>query len=456
MTSALYSVSVTTLYAATGPDPFQVYAVLYSDGRLVDWPSTLTRISISDLPPITSISAITKSLFDQSAKVTGSRGFGQLHSDSVAVPWPATARGVIVADSATATSATSASSATSGTATPASTDTKTGTSNDPTSTSSPLPAVSSHSTGISTGATAGIAIGCALFGLAIGLLAAFCIVKRKGKRNSAVDNIIPRHELEAYPTDKVVVRHELEAYPPDKATPVSAIQLSQFLLEATPDQDIAHESQSIGALIDQHVESYYHRQPVTVGIRALASALNQLGFPLNTKSVALDAQGAAALCLDPQSRQVGLRHVLVRVLFSSIDVRSSYGPSMLPAPAASFLEAIPPAESDRFGDAQGKHPPPAHPPHTEACLPETKTAKACSFLMLTSLTRSKRASSSRVAQAIGLSSPSGSQPADFAATRGRRGRDAGPGASQLIQLIPGLLCRSAAPAPAGGPPASDN
>ncbi|KAJ4147945.1 hypothetical protein LMH87_002438 [Akanthomyces muscarius] len=200
------------------------------------------------------------------------------------------------------------------------------------------PPVSSHSTGISTGATAGIAIGCALVGLAIGLLVAFCLFRRKGKRNGLQGNgVLPR---------------EFEEYPSDKGTPVHDIQLNQFLLEATPDRDIAQETQSIGALIDQHVESYYHTHPVTVDNRALASVLTQLGFPLTTNSTSLDAQSAAALCLDPRSRRVGLRHVLMRVLFSSIDMHSPHGPSMLPAPAASFLRAIPPAESDRFGDPQ--------------------------------------------------------------------------------------------------------
>lgn len=152
-----------------------------------------------------------------------------------------------------------------------------------------------------------------------------------------------------------VLRHEHKAYPSDKATPpVSDIQLDRFLLEPTPDRDIAQETQSIGALIDQHVESYYHTHPVTADARALASVLTQLGFPSTTDSASLDTQGATALCLDPRSRHVGLRHVIMRVLFSSIDVNSPHGLSMLPAPVASFLRAIPPAESDRFGDSQGK------------------------------------------------------------------------------------------------------
>lgn len=365
MTSAVYSVSVTSLYGTNGPDPSQIYGVLHSDNTTVNWPATLTSISILNAGAITSISAIPRSLYNTSGIFTATLDVGELHSGAGVVPWPAAAQGV-VAGSISAGSATAAStpttptpSATSGKTTAATPDTKSGTSKVPTSTSNTSPPVSSHSTGISSGATAGIAIGCALVGLAIGLLVAFCLFRRKGKRNDLVSNgALPR---------------EIETYPSDKGTPVDDIQLNQFLLEATPDRDIAQETQSIGALIDQHVESYYHSHPVTVDTRALASVLTQLGFPLTTNSASLDARGVAALCLDPRSRPVGLRHVLMRVLFSSIDMHSSHGPSMLPAPAASFLRAIPPAENDRYGDPQGKHSRPARPPpFTTTSLPGTK------------------------------------------------------------------------------------
>lgn len=181
----------------------------------------------------------------------------------------------------------------------------------------------------------------------IGFLAAVCFFRRKGKAKGTVDTAIPHPELEAYRTDKV--------------TPVQDIQLNQFLLEASPDRDIAQETQSIGALIDQHVESYYHTHPISIDTKTLESVLLQLGFPLTTNLVSsLHAQGAATLCLDPRSRRVGLRHVIMRVLFSSIDMHSLHGLSMLPAPVTSFLRAIPPAENDRFGDHEGRpfSPPP--------------------------------------------------------------------------------------------------
>ncbi|OAR01144.1 hypothetical protein LLEC1_05186 [Akanthomyces lecanii] len=352
------SVTVTSLFGVNGqPDPSQVYGLLYSNGSPVPWPGTLTSISISNLPPITA-KATAKLLYASNTQVTATSIFGQFYVGDVASPWPATAIGNVISTStgsattsptptgsASAVSTASTSSAQTAStlntsATPATTNTKTGTSKSPTPTSSTSPPVSSHSSGISTGATAGIAIGCALVGLAIGLLLAFCLFRRKGKRNSLVGNgVLPR---------------EFEAYPSDKGAPVHDVQLNQFLLEATPDRDIVQETQSIGSLIDQHVESYYHTHPITVDTRALASVLSQSGFLFTTNPACLDAQGAAALCLDPRSRRVGLRHILMRVLFSSIDVHPFHGPSMLPAPAASFLRAIPPAESDRFGDPQEK------------------------------------------------------------------------------------------------------
>lgn len=232
----------------------------------------------------------------------------------------------------------------------------------PTSTSvtNSSPAPSSHSSGLSPGATAGIAIGCALVGLAIGIIASFCLFRRKAKHSQLDDRKAKHNQL----GDRVVIHelhdtviHELQdtakTYVSEKGTPVHDIQLNQFLLEATPDRDIAQEVQSIGALVDQHVETYYHTRPINIDRGTLASSLAHIGFPSSTHAAQLDAQSAAVLCLDPRSRQIGLRHVIMRTLFSSIDTHSP-NPSMLPAPVASFLRAIPPAESDRYADPQGK------------------------------------------------------------------------------------------------------
>ncbi|KAM3503824.1 hypothetical protein MY10362_003938 [Beauveria mimosiformis] len=345
--STVYEISISTFHGTAGvQDPNLAYAVLKSGGTSVNWPDTLTSISIPGIGPVTSITTIEKDLYQTKvgATVTGTGKFGLYQINGQSAPWPPNYTGPItIAPSTTATSISTPSSTqitpapgtsvTSGETTSTAANTETVTSKRPTSTSKASPS----SSRISAGATAGIAIGCAFVGLVIGLFAAFCLFKRKGKRSKTLDS--------------AAIHHELEVYPSEKGAPINDMQLSQFLLEPTPDRDIAQETQSIGALIDQHVESYYHHHPIAGDQRAPASALADLGFPFSS-AASLDAQGATALCLDPRSRQVGLRHVIMRALFSSIDVHSSQGPSMLPAPVASFLRAIPPHESDRLGDPQ--------------------------------------------------------------------------------------------------------
>lgn len=200
--------------------------------------------------------------------------------------------------------------------------------------------------GVSAGAVAGIAIGCAVAGLVAGLLVA-CILLRRKKR---------RHSSKA---DAVATHHESKAYSPETSPPAPAaasdIQLGQFLPEATPDRDIAQEMQSLGGLIHQHVENYYHSRTVNASTRDLSKTLRSLGFKGQSSSPDTYTKNIAALCLDPKTRQSGLRHVITRAIFSSIGFHTQTSlPSMLPQPVASFLQAMPPDELGHSSDAQGE------------------------------------------------------------------------------------------------------
>lgn len=367
MSKATYYVNTTTIWTKVAggtqyaADTNQVYGFLVSDKHIIDWPSALTTVSISGLADVNSISTTVIPSYTDDGKQVPSHAFGHYYRNNAAIPWPASFTGTITVPAETNSSpSASTAQSTAASSSPVASETvstntedsasSTRTGGAPTSTYSPSSshAASSHSSGLSSGATAGIAIGCILAGLIIGLIAAFFLFRRKGKRNDSVDN--------------VVVHNEPKAYPSDKGTPTHDVQLNQFLLEATPDRDIAQEVQSIGALIDQHVETHYHTRPINTDRRTLASALANIGFPNSTNSAQIDSQNAALLCLDPRTRQVGLRHVIMRTLFSSIDTQSP-NPSMLPAPVASFLRAIPPTENDRYADAQGKAPTPQDKAH---------------------------------------------------------------------------------------------
>ncbi|PHH92325.1 hypothetical protein CDD83_7914 [Cordyceps sp. RAO-2017] len=198
--------------------------------------------------------------------------------------------------------------------------------------SNPSQQTSASSTAVSTAAVVGIAIACALAGLLIGFLAA-CIFLRRKRRKTA-------------PPKTSDVRLE----PKTATSSVTDIQLDQFLLEATPDKEITMEMQSRGDLIRQHVESHYQTGSVPADASRLSQSLVDLGFSDGPSP--FDAHEVAALCLDPGTRQNSLQHVLLRVIFASLDFHSRSGLSMLPMSVALFLNEVPLAESEMSGGSR--------------------------------------------------------------------------------------------------------
>ncbi|KAH7347848.1 hypothetical protein B0T11DRAFT_145257 [Plectosphaerella cucumerina] len=196
--------------------------------------------------------------------------------------------------------------------------------------------------GVSPGAVAGISTGCAVFGLLLGFLAAWFLLKRRhsrervsrrssrGRRWSTKDDIEPKYFETSYDLGG------------------SGIQLAHFLLDATSDAEMAAEVRSLGQLIQQHVESSYHSQKAQVSRRDLTQAAVNLGLD---QGGSLSADVIVSLALDTRTRQIALQHVLSFVLFSSIDFGTRSRLSMLPAPIAALLQSMPPAER---GKANGE------------------------------------------------------------------------------------------------------
>lgn len=186
---------------------------------------------------------------------------------------------------------------------------------------------------LSVGAVAGIAVGCLLAGLAVGLVAACLLLKRRYKRPAVAEGPVSHAEVKPY----------------EDSGAASDIQLGQFLLEATPDRDIAREIQSLGELIRQHVESNYHAEPVAADKGGLERSLARLGFSDETET-GPTRQLLVALCLDPKTRYAGLQHVILRVIFANIGVDPLGGHSLLPPPVAAFLQAIPSPEAHQANE----------------------------------------------------------------------------------------------------------
>ncbi|KAM5376422.1 hypothetical protein ACJZ2D_005476 [Fusarium nematophilum] len=176
------------------------------------------------------------------------------------------------------------------------------------------------------GAIAGAAVGCLVAGLLLGVLAAFFLHRRRGKKGKRYRQRGP------------VTTKELDLSSPDHHSPSNDIQLDCFLLDATPNRELVSELRALGDLVHMHVENNYQFQAVQANSSAITQSILNLGFPQAS------ADAVATLCLDPRTRAVGLRHVISRIAFASIDFNARSSLSMLPAPIAAFLQSMPPVE----------------------------------------------------------------------------------------------------------------
>lgn len=191
------------------------------------------------------------------------------------------------------------------------------------STSVSAPSSDGGPSGHSTGALAGAAVGCAIAGILIGAVVAWLLLRRR--RNGGDDR-------------RTVALNDPRAFAavekPSPAVSDDSTPLNHVLLDATPDREIEAELRALGHLIDQHVEKYYHLDPVH-DVSILSDHLAPLGvFPHGTEAI-------AGVCAKPMSRQTGLRHVISQVIFKNLDIYSYSALSLLPVPLGAFLDSIP-------------------------------------------------------------------------------------------------------------------
>ncbi|KAH6955116.1 hypothetical protein DER45DRAFT_329865 [Fusarium avenaceum] len=191
----------------------------------------------------------------------------------------------------------------------------------------------SSSGGISGGAVAGAAIGCLIAGLALGLIAAFILFRRRRRNSSVSPDFIQATRLDPEPKGGPQVTIASSGHD---------AELSQFLLEATPDKEIQAELRSLSELIYNHVENYYHGPQVQANSIEVAQSLVNIGY--SPELSGLPAETVSAVCLAPKTWHVGLRHVISHIIFRSLDFGSVSGLSMLPIPVAAMALANPSAE----------------------------------------------------------------------------------------------------------------
>ncbi|KAF4338889.1 hypothetical protein FBEOM_7220 [Fusarium beomiforme] len=190
------------------------------------------------------------------------------------------------------------------------------------------------SDGLKGGPVAGVAIGCLVAGLALGIIAAFLLLRRRRRVKATNEGSVVADQKYTEPKDgtQVIVsslRQDTE--------------LNQFLLEATPDKEIQAELRSLSELIYQHVENYYRGPQIQADPAEVAQSLIHIGYA--TEASGLQADTVAAICLNPKTSPIGLRHVLSHVIFRNLDFSSSSSLSMLPLAVAALAQGSHSAEN---------------------------------------------------------------------------------------------------------------
>ncbi|KAK3336400.1 hypothetical protein B0T19DRAFT_453767 [Cercophora scortea] len=180
--------------------------------------------------------------------------------------------------------------------------------------------ISQCSAGISIGVVVGSCIGCAAFGLIVGALALFFIMRRRKKTESPASSII-------------------RTSPPNQGgSPSGGLAgLAAFKANLKPrtnqdpkgeEEDLLARLARLGTMIQQHVESNYHLDVIQTSPASMAETLTQQ----LTNSLYHDPSHLARLCLAPATRHVALRHVIATALFSAIDFRTMNNRSSLLPP----------------------------------------------------------------------------------------------------------------------------
>ncbi|KAH7135445.1 hypothetical protein B0J11DRAFT_611380 [Dendryphion nanum] len=190
----------------------------------------------------------------------------------------------------------------------------------------------SQSNGLSSGAAAGVAIGCLLAGALIAgaLLWFFCIRSRKrsGTRDAEASSI-------------ALIRNEKG--PSAKATSLgSGSPISRTLENGLPqpleDGAISGEISKISNLIKNHVQSFYHHSRVSPGLLDIDD-LQALG-----KSLPISTGTLSTLLGNSDTREVALRFSIAWVVISRIHTSGDANSTFLPPEVATCLQSIPVTE----------------------------------------------------------------------------------------------------------------
>lgn len=128
-------------------------------------------------------------------------------------------------------------------------------------------------------------------------------------------------------------------------------EMDKFLPIPKADRELARELQSLGHLVQQHVEDHYHVEPKFTTTGFISQSLVDLGFGDDTKGVPSAAQ-LATMAANPSIRHVALQHIIMRVVFASLTLKSNSKISLLPPAIVDLVRDMPPIE-EHVGNIEG-------------------------------------------------------------------------------------------------------
>lgn len=131
----------------------------------------------------------------------------------------------------------------------------------------------------------------------------------------------------------------------------AAPDLDKYLAIPQSDRELSSELQSLGHLVQQHVEDNYHLEPVTESIESLEETLRKLGISEDEKGTPSPTQ-LTTMAINPDTRHVALQHVIMRVIFMSLSAKPAGKFSLLPSTVTSLIQETPPVEK-HLGNPEG-------------------------------------------------------------------------------------------------------
>ncbi|KAL8889057.1 MAG: hypothetical protein Q9215_003597 [Flavoplaca cf. flavocitrina] len=191
------------------------------------------------------------------------------------------------------------------------------------STTESIPNRGQSSNNISSGAAAGIGVGCAIAGALIAAAIFILFFRRRRRRAPARSDAIPLNGFGS--VEKTIAS-------PDSIGPAGMIERN--LPQPVEDQALGGEMSRLKTAIKNHVQSYYHTNSVKGSVDQVALGVIAMG------NMPLIASTLGSLLSNPVTRMTAIRFCITWTVISRIDQNCDPNLSFLPPEVATCLLSI--------------------------------------------------------------------------------------------------------------------